>query len=198
MSTHQDKITEKPSQLTTAAPKANEVDDPVAFSLRKLYNEGVIPKTPHTFTNPGALTDEYVKSQYPHNAIALTKYSPFKPGEEDLQYLTFKSRSGEGEANLLRTHSRVDDESGRMAGPRDSNSRTSGDGTPRQGQAPRRKITLAEYTNKDRKKPTTPALKSTVPETVDNAKIADKETNPTTKSSEVTKPQQTANLGQKR
>ena len=194
-------MTEKPPQSAGAAPKAVEVDSPADASLEKLFGKEAIPKSPYTFNRQvqGALPDEYVRSQYPQNTIAWEKYSLFKPDEEDSQYLTFKSRSGEGEANYLRTRAGEDGGNGKLAGPGELHSRTSGDGSPPQGQAPKKKkMTLAEYTNKDRNKVTTPALKSTAPESKNNAKSADKETNPTTKNSDVTKPQQTVNLGQKR
>lgn len=165
--------------------------------LSRLKHE-VLPIAPYILSSAGSFKPAFVKAHYPQNEINWNKYSLFSPGEEELQYLTFKDRTEDREICGLYTRGGWDNGKGAIAAPEEPLSRTSSDGTPKQGQAPKKKITLSEYRNKERskvspaiQKPTLPGLKEGVKG--NNTKI----TQPATVM-DVSKAQQAEHHGQKR
>ena len=98
-----------------------------------------------------SIAREYVKHAYSHNADNWLKHTHFNRHEEKLQYLTFKDRTGDTSINGMHVRGGWEDGKGGIAPPEDPASRTSSDGTPRAGQAPRK--------NKDRSKATPVAPK---------------------------------------
>ena len=182
-------------------PEVNQAEKgaehPVDARLRTL-TEKVLPSAPYILSSSCSLKDEFVKSHYPQNAINWRKYSLFKPGEEELQYLTFKDRSDDSDVRSMSARGGWDDGKGRIAPPEEPYSRTSSDGTPRPGQAPRRKITLAEYQNKDRTKATIPASQPAASKPMEEAKTDHKTPIHTEKVEENTTSGEIKHHGQKR
>ena len=180
-------------------------EHPADARLRNL-NEHILPRAPYLLSCPSSLKDDFIKAHYPQNALNWRKHSLFEPGEEELQYLTFKDRSGDPEVRSIYARDNWDDGKGRMAAPKEAHSRTSSDGTPRPGQAPVKKISLAEYHKKGRSKVATPAPKALAPELKEEMKnketecIQDqhKDTSNISTVKDQTKAQQVENQGQKR
>lgn len=75
--------------------------------------------------------------------------TPFTADEEELQYLTFIP---DHHGSLLRAHGNWDDGNGGIAPPEDPSSRTSSGRTSQAGQVVKKKITLADYKNRDKSK----------------------------------------------
>ena len=197
MSTRLDKNTEKSTQPAATKPKTDETEHPVDARLRKL-NDEILPKAPYILSCPASLKDEFVKTHYPQNVINWKKFSLFKPGEEELQYLTFKDRSDDGDIRAMHARGGWDDGKGRIATLHEPYSRASSDGTPRQGPAPKKKITLAEYQNKDRSKAATPTPKPSAPEHKEPPDSANQDTTDIALVKESDKPQGAEYHGQKR
>ena len=158
MSDPSSKTTGKSAQHLEVNQAKKAAESPVDARLSRL-TEKVLPSAPYILSSSLPPIEEFVDSHNPLNAINCKKYSLFKPGEEELQYLTFKDRWDDSAVWSMSARGGWDDGKGRIAAPEEPYSRTSSDGTPRPGQAPRKKITLAEYQNKDRSKGTTPASK---------------------------------------
>ena len=76
----------------------------------------------------------------------------FDEDEEELQFLTFRRNF---DHTILNAHGQWDDENGNIAPPEDPISQSSSARTPMPGQTPRRKITLAEYSKRDKTRPKT-------------------------------------------
>ncbi len=197
MSTAPNGTTAKPTQETQVKQATNEPEHPVDARLRRL-NDQHLPTAPYILSSPGSFNHDFVQRRYPQNALNWRKHSLFKPGEEELQYLTFKDRSEDSDVRSMYAKGGWDDGNGRIAAPEEPYSRTSSDATPQQGQAPKRKITLAEYQKKDRSKATTPAPKVIAPELTEGAKRKDKEAVPNATVEDVTKLKQAEHRGQKR
>ena len=153
-----------PREAKTRQPLARDVH-PLDVRLARLKGE-VLPAAPYLLRTEKALNAEHLKAYYPQNSISWRRYSPFRVGEEDLQYVTFKDRSKDSEVSkIMSTISGWDDGKGKIRRHDDAPNRTSSDSTPRQGQVPRKKITLADYKNRERNKTnasTTAAASSSV------------------------------------
>ena len=158
MSNNPNETSERSVQHDEVKLPTTKSEHPTDRRLERLTND-VLPTAPFMLTGLDALNDDYVKHHYPQNASNLRKNSLFKPGEADLQYLTFKDRSGDPDVRCIYTKGGWDDDQGNIAAPEEMRSRTSSDGTPRPGQPPKKKITLAEYKNKDRSRATSSASK---------------------------------------
>lgn len=159
-----------PSKAAEQSTQHNEIkvpttksEHPTELKLERLTKE-VLPTAPFMLAGFDSLNEDYMRHHYPQNASNLRKNSLFKPGEADLQYLTFKDRSGDPDVRCMYTKGGWDDGHGRIAAPEEMRSRTSSDSTPRPGQPPKKKITLAEYKNKDRSRAASSAPKPMLPE----------------------------------
>ena len=115
---------------------------PVDARLAHIFKD-ILPTAPYLLRlNPGAL-------QAPSSSYSWRRDTHFEASEEELQYLTFR-RDHEG--TFLHAHGQWDDGHGNIAPLGDSMSRTSSGHTPLLGRAPKRKITLADYHNRDKSK----------------------------------------------
>ena len=188
----------KPSERTAADIHATrETEHPTDARLARLSTD-ILPQSPHILTSQGPLYGESFRQLYPQNDINWRRYSPFKPGEEDLQHASFHDRPDYDEFGMMFARTGWDDGNGNLAAPGTARNRTSNGGTPHQGQPPRKKITLAEYTSKDRTKTTAPAQKAATSEPKDGA-VSDSKVGNETKTSNVTsKLQEEDHRGQKR
>lgn len=185
---------ERPIQAQQSIAKGMHRVDAALIRLK----QDVLPTTPYLLSTPTSLRPEHLKAFYPNNAISLKRYSLFRPGEEELQYLTFKDRSGDPDIHGLTTRGGWDDGKGRIAPLEESFSRTSSDGTPRQGHVPRKKISLTEYNNKERNKLAPATAPTTAPSLRGGGLQDNKHSVKSTKEKEASKPQQTEKHGQKR
>ena len=120
--------------------------------------------------------------QSPEHADHWQSGTPFDLNEEELQYLTFKDRTNDLTPGLL-CRGGWDDGKGGLAPPEEPYSRTSSDGTPVQGQGHKKKISLADYNRRDKKKAAVTAAKNTNPRTreqpQDNAAVEEFDANVT-------------------
>ena len=157
----------------------------------------VLPAAPYILSTQKSLRPDHLKLYYPQNSISWRKYSPFREGEDDLQYVTFKDRSGDADIFGMSTNSGWDDGKGRIARPADAPNRTSSDSTPRQGQAPLKKISLADYKNREKNR-ATPAGTNALPSDPKGDSRNDKNNAEVATAKVVLKPQQTEPHGQKR
>ena len=177
---------------------SDKTEHPMDLRLAKLRDE-TLPSTPYIFSGQGCMNEDYVRSNYPRNSKNFQKHSLFSRGEAELQYLTFlKDRPGGDEIGCYFAKGGWDDGKGRMAGLEQHHSRTSSNATPGQGQAPRKKITLEEYKNRDRNKASATTVKPSPPELNGVTKSEEKASSHTLSAKDVIKPQQTEQHGQKR
>lgn len=163
MSTVSNKTLEQlPTHKIAKQQPAYKGEHPVDTRLRILKDE-VLPKVPYILSTTTSLAPEHVKVQYPQNEINWRKYTLFSRGEDELQYVTFKDRSSDHDIRGMYARGGWDDGKGKIAPPEEPYSRTSSDGTPRQGQASKKKkITLADYKNRDKNKAPQSAPTATV------------------------------------
>lgn len=150
-----------PTREETKQQTTYKDEDPVDARLRILRNE-ILPTVPYILSTNFSLHSEHIKSHYPQNEINWRKYTLFCRGEDELQYLTFKDRSDDHDIRGMFARGGWDDGKGKIAAREEPYSRTSSDGTPRQGQAAtKKKISLADYKNRDKNRASQPALTAT-------------------------------------
>jgi hypothetical protein len=162
----------QPSTVKPQKPAAKP-EHPVDVRLRRI-NDKILPTAPYMISVDHSMTSQYFKNTYSHNTSNWLKYTHFGRHEEKLQYLTFKDRSADSSINGMHIRGGWEDGKGGIAPPEDTSSRTSSgsSSTPRPGQAPMmKKISLADYKNKDRSKatpvpPKTEAIATAVKEDV--------------------------------
>lgn len=197
MATSQNKIAEEPAQKIEDKQATSGVEHPVDAKLQKLTAD-VLPKSPYILTGRVSYNDEHVRNYYPQNTVNWRRYSPFKPGEEELQHVTYHDRSNEHDIRSMYARKGWDDGNGSIVGRGEPYNRTSNDGTPHQGQAPKKKITLAEYKNKDRSKAATSAPPPKVPKLNQDIKVDTKVTTDITTPKTASQSQQVEQRGHKR
>lgn len=106
--------------------------------------DDVLPPAPYLLRlNPGAL-------QLAHGNSTWRRDTFFAPNEEELQYMTFR-RDFEG--TFLHAHGNWDDGEGGIAQPEVHSASASISRPPLPQQAPKKKITLADYQKRDKTKP---------------------------------------------
>ena len=135
----------------------DKAEQPVDVQFRRL-KASVLPESPYIL---------HVRSTYrksPEHASLWATGTHFDLNEEELQYLTFKDRSNDLTPGLF-CRGGWDDGNGGLAPPEEPYSRTSSDGTPLQGQGQKKKISLADYNRRDRKKAVTTPNKPLDPRT---------------------------------
>lgn len=202
MSTHLNKVVQKqPAHKGTKQQTASTSENPTDARLRILRDE-ILPAVPYILSTYTSLTPEHVKVQYPQNEINWRKFTLFSRGEDELQYLTFKDRSSDHDIRGMYARGGWDDGKGRIAPLHEPYSRTSSDGTPRQGQAAKKKkITLADYKNRDKNKSSQPVAAAaviTAPTPKEGVRDVAKEANHTTDNESKAKTQQPESHGRKR
>ncbi len=189
-----------PTQRVAKHQTAYKGEHPVDSRLRILRDE-VLPKAPYILSTTTSLTPEHVRIQYPQNAINWRKYTLFCRGEDELQYVTFKDRSSDHDIRGMYARGGWDDGKGKIAPLEEPYSRTSSDGTPRQGQASKKKkITLADYKNRDKNKAlqSAPSATTTAPKPKEGARGAYKSEEHATNIKDTPKTHQLEQHGQKR
>ena len=156
------------SQRTT-----DKAEQPVDALFRRL-RASVLPESPYIL---------HVRSTYrksPEHASLWRSGTHFDLNEEELQYLTFKDRTNDLTPGLF-CRGGWDDGNGGLAPPEEPYSRTSSDGTPLQGQRQKKKISLADYNRRDKKKAVAAPSKLLDPRTrlqeQDNASIKELDAN---------------------
>ena len=152
------------SEATTTSIKVpeaqrmtNKAEQRVDALFRRL-KAGVLPESPYIL---------HVRSTYrksPEHASLWRTGTHFDLNEEELQYLTFKDRTNDLTPGLF-CRGGWDDGNGGLAPPEEPYSRTSSDGTPLQGQGHKKKISLADYNRRDKKKAVAAPNKSLDPRT---------------------------------
>ena len=125
--------------------KVNKLVDPVDAKLRHLRDK-ILPEVPFIL----GVKRSQIYRHHPQVAHQWRRGTPFARDEEELQYLTFKDRTNDGTELYVRGG--WDDGKGGIAPPEGTLSRNSSDGTPYSGQGPKKKISLADYKNRDKNK----------------------------------------------
>jgi len=199
MSTASNKTLQRPPTHKEAKHLiAYKGEHPVDARLR-ILRDNILPKVPYILSTVTSLTPEHVKTQYPQNDNNWRKYTHFCRGEDELQYVTFKDRSDDHDIRGMYARGGWDDGKGKIAPPEEPYSRTSSDGTPRQGQASKKKkITLADYKNRDKNKAPHSAATSTVPKLKEGTKGDNKSVDYAANIKDVAKTHQSELHGQKR
>ena len=172
-------------------------EHPVDVRLRRI-NDKILPTAPYMLSVDHSIDRNYVKQAYSHNANNWLKHTHFDRHEEKLQYLTFIDRSGDTSIYGMRVRGGWEDGKGGIAPPDEQVSRTSSDGTPGLGQAPKKKITLADYKNKDRNKALPTAPKPEMTEAKGAARANEKHVGQVAIVKEPSKPEKGEQQGQKR
>lgn len=181
------------SQGSVDQPEAKKTsgraEHPVDIQFKRLQDK-VLPESPYILSTKTTYCLEPQYRDFWRNGTL------FDRDEEELQFLTFKDRSHDLMPGFY-CRGGWDDGKGKIAPPEEPYSRTSSDGTPRHGQAPKKKISLADYNKRDRTKAAVTASKPTSPKPkVD--KIGDEKVTQPRVIAIATKPQQTEQHGQKR
>ena len=185
------------SAPSIATTQSSTKEHPVDARLRRI-NDKILPTAPYMLSVDHSIAKEYVKHAYSHNANNWLKHTHFDRHEEKLQYLTFKDRTGDTSINGMHVGGGWEDGKGGIASPEDPASRTSSDGTPRAGQAPRKKISLADYKNKDRNKITPVAPKPEATAVKEDIRASEKHTGQVATVKRPSKPEKGEQYGQKR
>ena len=137
------------ASATSSQPPQKKKEHPIDARLDRI-NEKILPTAPYLLGAERTLTAQYVQRVYHHTLNDWRKGTNFEPGEEKLQYMTFKDRSVDGSIRGLYARGGWDDGNGAIAPKEASSSRSSTDFSATAG--PRKKITLEEYKNKARNK----------------------------------------------
>ena len=134
------------SQAATSASIQYAVD----VRLERMHRN-ILPTEPYLLRlTPGAL------HLAPDKVSSWRKGTHFDANEEELQYLTFRQNH---DGSILHAYGQWSDGNGGIPPPEDPASRASNSQTPMPGQA-KKKITLAEYRNRDKTKTSTSDVKS--------------------------------------
>ena len=177
------------TKLPEAQGTTRALEHPVDTRLGRLKAK-VLPESPYI------LHARSTYRQSPEHANLWRIGTHFDLNEEELQYLTFKDRTNDLTPGLF-CRGGWDDGNGGLAPPEEPYSRTSSDGTPRQGQGRKKKISLADYNKRDKNRAAAAIAKPTNSKTKEqqrgSASIEDLKTNV-----RVHKPLRVEQRGQKR
>jgi len=193
--------TEAPPQSAkhTEAQKAIDKAKNLLDARIKRIKNNILPQSPYLLTADGSLTSSYIRHIHPNNSNGWRKNTLFEDNERRLQYLSFKDRSSDLERSGMHAHGAWDNGKGGMALLEEKTSLTSSDATtPHPNQGPRKKITLADYKNKDRSKATVVEARALAGEPKEITKAVEKRVEQTATVAEPTKPQASEHHGDKR
>lgn len=96
----------------------------------------------------------------------------FETHEQELQYMSFRRMD---DAPTLHAHGQWDDGNGGIAPPEETASQTSSNRTPLAGSGLKKKISLADYKNRDKTRPVDSETKASGSESKSEAKLRDGE-----------------------
>ncbi|KAK4696592.1 hypothetical protein P7C71_g1342, partial [Lecanoromycetidae sp. Uapishka_2] len=142
----------KPTQARNALDKAQRLLDARIKRIKK----DILSESPYILSAENSLRSAYIRHIHPNNFNGWRKHTNFSETEKPLQYLTFKDRSRDMSVSGMHAHGGWDDGKGGIAAQEGKASLASSDAaTPHiNQQGPKKKITLADYKNKDRSKAT--------------------------------------------
>lgn len=122
-----------------------EQENPFGARIRRLNTE-ILPSAPYLLR----LSQHAGRRAHSQGApYSWNTGNLFETHEQELQYMSFRRMD---DAPMLHAHGQWDDGNGGIAPPEDPASQTSSNRTPLAGSGLKKKITLADYKNRDKKK----------------------------------------------
>lgn len=166
----------------------------------KHIKKNILPESPYIISAENSLPSAHIRRIHPNNSSGWRKHTNFAENEKQLQYLSFKDRSRDMSMKGMHARGGWDDGKGSLDRGGEKTSFTSSDAaTPHPNQGPKRKITLADYKNKDRSKVAPAAgLKAPASEPGQDTKAVEKRTEHAPTFPDSTIPQTSEQHGTKR